>query len=395
MRTAALTVVLILAIEALAGANAESQRLRARAFDLTYNLDYDEAAKEMAAAVQADPADSAAQRGLAMIPWLQISFERGAVTVDDYLGSISKQNVALRQPPADLAARFQQHSAKALALAEEQLARRPKDPEALYQLGAAVGLQAAYAATVEGRILGAFRSARRAYDAHEQVLEFDASRSDAGLVVGMYRYVVSAMSFPVRVMAYVAGFGGDKARGIRMVEAAAAGRTEAAADARFALVLLYNREARYADALRVLGELQRMFPRNRILWLEAGATAMRAGRAAEAEALLSDGLKRLAADTRPRMLGEEALWLQKRGASLVALNRLDEADADLRRSILLDGRTWVTGRGYAELGKIADLKQDRAAARGHFQRAVSLAEQGNDPVGAAAAKRWLNSPFRR
>jgi tetratricopeptide (TPR) repeat protein len=314
--------------------------------------------------------------------------------VDDYLGSISKQNVAMRQPPPDLAARFQRHSARALALAEAQMQRSP-DAEALYQLGAAVGLQASYAATVEGKVLGAFRSARRAYDAHEQVLERDPSRRDAGLVVGMYRYVVSAMSLPIRMLAYVAGFGGDKARGIQMVEEAAASPSEASNDARFALVLLYNREARHADAQRVLGELQRTFPRNRILWLEAGATALRAGQPAEAEKLLSEGLQRLAADNRPRMFGEEALWLQKRGAARVALNRLDEAAADLARGATLEARRWVTGRIHAEQGKIADLRKDRATARTQFQRALALAEQDNDPAGAAAARRWLNTPYRR
>ena len=395
MRSVPLILTLLVGVPAFASANAESQRLRARAFDLAYNLDYDEAVRQMEAAVRADPSDAAAERGLAVIPWLLISFSRGTATVDDYLGSISKQNVAMRQPPADLAARFQQHSAKALALAEQQLMQRPNDPEALYQLGAAVGLQASYAATVEGRVLGAFRSARRAYDAHERVLEIDPARKDAGLVVGTYRYIISAMSLPVRMLAYVAGFGGDKDRGIRMVEEAAASRTEASADARFALVLLYNGEARYNDALRVLGELQRAFPRNRILWLESGATALRAGRFAEAEQFLSEGVGRLGFDMRPRMFGEEALWLHKRGAARVALNRLDEAEADLKRGIPLESRRWVTGRSYAELGKLADLRQDRATARGHFQRALALAEEDNDPVGAAAAKRWLNSPFRR
>jgi tetratricopeptide (TPR) repeat protein len=394
MRVAAVLVV-TLCLPGAAGANAESQKLRARAFELAYNLDYDEAVKEMDAAAKADPSDPAAERGLAVIPWLLISFARGTATVDDYLGSISKQNVAMRTPPPDLAGRFQKHSAKALAMAEEQLAKRPRDPEALYQLGAAVGLQASYAATVEGRILGAFRSARRAYDAHEQVLALDVTRKDAGLVVGTYRYIVSAMSFPIRMMAYVAGFGGDRDRGLRMIEEAAASRTEASADARFALVLLYNRERRFDDAQRMLGELQRAFPRNRILWLEAGATALRGGRPAEAEQFLSEGLTRLAADRRPRMFGEEALWLQKRGAARVALNRIDEAAADLERGVTLESREWVTGRANAELGKIADLRNNRSAARAHFQRAVTLSEGDNDPIGAEAARRWVNTAYKR
>ena len=393
-RSPAALLLFVLLMPGAAAANQESARLRLRAFELAYNLDYDAATREMEAAVKADPTDAAAERGLAVIPWLQISFARGTVTVDDYLGSISRQNVALREPPADLVARFQRHAARALQLAEAQVAARPRDPAALYELGAIVGLQASYVATVEGKILGAFRAARRAYDAHEQVLEIAPGRRDAGLVVGTYRYIVAAMSLPVRLMAYAAGFGGDKDRGLQMIEEAASGRGDASTDAKFALVLLYNRESRHADALRVLADLQQEFPRNRILWLEAGATALRGGRAAEAERFLSTGMAMTANDARPRMFGEDALWLQKRGAARVALGRLDEAAADLRKALTLASRPWVAGRVHAELGKLADLRNDRAAARAQFREAVRIADANNDPIGAAAARRWVDTAYK-
>lgn len=382
-------------VPAIAWANQGSAALRTRGFAHAYNLDYDLATRDLEAAVRADRQDAAARRGLATVPWLMISFQRGAVTVDDYLGSVSKQNVAMREPPADLAVRFEQHSGAALALAEQQVAARPRDPEAHYQLGAIVGLRASYVATVEGRILGAFRAARRAYDAHERVLELDPSRKDAGLVVGMYRYIVSQLSLPVRVMAYVAGFGGGKERGIRMIEEAASHGGEAAADARFALVLIYNREQQYDAALRVLAQLQREFPRNRILWLEAGATALRAGRAAEAERLLDEGMSKMTADPRPAMFGEEALWRLKRGTARLALNRVADAETDLRRTLQIESRRWVAGRAHAELGKLADLRGNRALARTEFQQALRLARQDNDPIGEAAAETWLDTPFRR
>jgi tetratricopeptide (TPR) repeat protein len=141
--------------------------------------------------------------------------------------------------------------------------------------------------------------------------------------------------------------------------------------------------------------LQRAFPRNRILWLEAGATALRGGRAAEAQQQLAEGLKRLLADPRTRMFGEEALWLQKHGAALLALNRPAEAEPELRRVLTLEARRWVAGRAHAELGKLADLRNDRNVARSHFQQAVTLAEQDNDSVGAAAARRWIGTAYRR
>ena len=111
--------------------------------------------------------------------------------------------------------------------------------------------------------------------------------------------------------------------------------------------------------------------------------------------LTDDGLQRLAADNRPRMFGEEALWYLKRGAARVALDRREQADPDLRRALGLESRKWVTGRAHGELGKLADLRGDRATARGEFQRAAALAEEDNDPSGAAAAARWVDTPYRR
>ena len=393
LRAALVTAALLLPADA--GASPESAVLRARATAHAYSLDYDLAARDMEAAVEADPRDVAARRGLAMIPWLMISFRRGAVTVDDYLGSISKQNVAMREPPADLAARFDEHITAALELAERRVDERPDDAEALYELGATVGLRASYVATVEGRILDGFRAARRAYNAHEEVLERDPSRKDAALVVGMYRYIVSQLSLPIRMLAYVVGFGGGKERGIGMIEEAAGHGGEASADARFALVLLYNREGRYADALATLEQLQRAFPRNRILWLEAGATALRAGRAADAARRLDEGFARMEADSRPRMFGEEALWRLKRGTARLALGLEAEAEHELRRVLAIEARKWVAGRAHAELGKLADLRGNRAAATAAYTRAMALAREDNDPIGEAAAGRWLDEPYRR
>ncbi len=41
-------------------------------------------------------------------------------------------------------------------------------------------------------------------------------------------------------------------------------------------------------------------------------------------------------------------------------------------------------RAYTELGKITDLRHDRAAAQSNFQKAVMLCEEDNDPLGADA-----------
>ena len=99
-------------------------------------------------------------------------------------------------------------------------------------------------ATIEGRIFAAFRSARRAYDEHERVLALDPRRKDAGLILGTYRYLVSTLAAPTRLMAYLAGFGGGRERGLALLEDAARYPSDAQTEAKLALLLLYNRERR-------------------------------------------------------------------------------------------------------------------------------------------------------
>jgi tetratricopeptide (TPR) repeat protein len=166
---------------------------------------------------------------------------------------------------------------------------------------------------------------------------------------------------------------------------------EARTDALFALVLIYNRERRYDQALQALTRLRSMYPRNRLVVLEAGSTALRAGRAADADRLLSEGLALLARDNRMHMPGEEALWRYKRGAARAALNQVDGARADLNVAIAPGAQDWVRGRAHAELARLAIRSGDRDNGRTLAQRAESLCQQGSDPACVDDARNLVRS----
>jgi tetratricopeptide (TPR) repeat protein len=365
--------------------------LRARATQLIYEHQHDEAIKLLRQAVAIAPDQSATHRSLASAIWLKMLFLRGAVTVDHYLGSFNRARVDLTKPPPELVTEFHTHMTRALALAESRLALSPKDPQAHFDLGAAAGLNASYIASIEGRLLAGFRAASRAYDEHERVLKLDPSRKDAGLTVGTYRYIVSTLSVPLRFMAYVAGFGGGKERGIQLLQDTAANGKENRTDAMFALVLVYNREKRYDDALGVLQELRKMYPRNRLVLLEAASTALRAGRPEQADAVLTEGLGMLAATTGPKIPGEEALWRYKRGAARAALGRADAARADLQAATSSDAQAWVRGRARVELARVALQRGDKGTAAGEARQAESLCQEGQDPVCLDEAKKLLRT----
>ena len=386
-RFAILLLVVFVARES--AANSQSLALRARGATELYNLDRDRALETFRAAIAADPQDAGAFRGLASALWLSITFRRGNMTVDDYLGSVSRARSTAAPPPPETVAAFNDAVEHALMLAKARVAANPRDAAAYYELGSAIGLRASYMATVDNSIVGAFRAAKGAYEAHEKVLELDPNRKDAGLIVGTYRYIVATLSLPLRWIAYIAGFGGDKDKGLQLVEGAAAYSGDNQDDARFALLLLYNREKRYDDALALLAMLRQRFPKNRLMWLESGSTSLRAGRAADAERYLTEGIARFASDTRQRMFGEEGLWWYKRGAARAALGRSADANADLEKALTFDARKWVHGRTHLELGRLAQKQGARAPAAEHFRSAVRLCDSDNDQASADEARRLL------
>ncbi len=364
------------------------------AFDLAYNLDHEQAAAVLEQGMRDHPDDAALPRAHATLTWLNLLFRRGMVLVENYLGPVSKDDVKVAAPPTAANSAFQTQVARSIALSEAQLKRRPNDPAAMFELGSALGLQASWSATIDGRVMGAFGAARRAYNLHERVMTASPQRVDAGLIVGTYRYLVASLILPARWLAYMAGFGGGKEKGLSLIQAAANYPSLSQTDARFALVLLYNREGRYPAAQAQLAELRRVYPRNRLLWLESGATYLRAGKPAEAEAILSEGLRMLAVDKRPRMLGEDGHWYYERGMARVRLRRAADAIADLTQALQYEQLGWVRARTYLELGKAADLAGNRQGAIAEYVKAQQAAVKAGDADAAAQARRYASAPYR-
>ncbi|HCE04447.1 MAG TPA: hypothetical protein DEQ98_14530, partial [Acidobacteria bacterium] len=113
------------------------------------------------------------------------------------------------------------HSTRAVELSEAMVKADADSPDAHYQLGASLGLAASYRATIMGETMGALKPAKRAYAAHERVLELDPTRKDAMLLIGTYRYLVSTLPLPIRLMARMVGFGGGREEGLRLIREAA------------------------------------------------------------------------------------------------------------------------------------------------------------------------------
>lgn len=332
--------------------SALAAELREQGLELGYNLDHEEALAAFRSSIAADPAHPAGYRLAAATRWVRELFRRGAIMAEDYLDQSSADGAWATPPEIEQAIR----DALDRASRHPDLHRAATHIEARYQIGAAHGLLASYIATIDGGVKASFGSVRSAYREHQYVLDFDPARKDAGLIVGTYRYGVSTLPVGSRLLARLAGLRGGRDQGVRLIEEAAGHPGDAQPKAMFSLIAIYNRERRFDDALRVIARLQQRYPRNRLLWLEAAGTALRAGRFEAAQEAIASGLELLARDTRPRAFGEVARWRYHHGAALAGLRRWEEAASQFRLAIEAEGPEWVRARARVELAAARDTE---------------------------------------
>ena len=320
--------------------------------ELGFNLDHEEAVAAFKASIAADPDNLAGYRLLAGALWSHALFQQGAITTDDFVGeNAAAYRKRAADPELDRTAKELLRRADALAAAVRD--RSTAGVDARYEVGAAYRLLSTLEGTIGGSQWRSLGAARRAYREHQRVLSIAPQRADAALTVGLYRYLVSTLPAWSRLIAIVSGLDGDRRLGIRLVEQTAATPGEMQASAMFSLIVIYNQQQRYGDAVAIIHRLQVLFPRNRLLWLEAACTQLRAGRAAEARASIEHGLAMLDADPRPRADGEVARWHYHYGVALARLSQIELAGRHLRAAWQGETHEWVRRAARAELTALA------------------------------------------
>jgi hypothetical protein len=182
-----------------------------------------------------------------------------------------------------------------LALADEaiheadwRLSRNQNDVDALYARGWARSLKCTYIAMVERSYVSGFKLALGAKDDHVRVLQLDPDYIDAKLVVGVYEYVVGALPLPFKILIGFAGMSGSKAHGLAMLTDDGNRGIATSVEARTTIALFLRREARYAEAVKVVQSLRQQYPRDYLFSLEEANLRKDAGEGMAAVAAYRD-----------------------------------------------------------------------------------------------------------
>ncbi|HEY0729207.1 MAG TPA: hypothetical protein VGD38_14105 [Pyrinomonadaceae bacterium] len=246
---------------------ARFEELRRSGLDALYNIDYEKANRDFKEIVRLYPNHPGGYQLLAARLWIKTLYESRRLQSSLY-SSESFYSSGDDKVDPKIVTEFRNLTREARRLAEAKLKQEPKNIEALDFLANTEGLKAAFEEAVERRHFAALRDGNDAVNHHREVLKLDPEYIDAQITIGLYEYVVGSLPLPVKILAGATGFRGSKKRGLKMLEQVAANGRWAQDDAKSVLVLLYTREKRYADVVKLTRELSAKYPRNYLLRLE-------------------------------------------------------------------------------------------------------------------------------
>lgn len=262
---------------------AQFETLRIAGSEALFNLDYETARKSFKEMAEAFPNYPAGPQFLADSLWIETLYQTRRLQSSLYGGDDSFYSTGDDKADPQVVDRFRTLTRQARLLTEARLKLYPKDPEALYFLGAIEGLKASFEEAVERRHFAALKDGSDAVDRHREVIKLDPNYHDAEITIGLYDFTVGSLPLPVKLIAGVAGFRGSKKRGLATLERVAKEARWVHDEAKTLLIVLYTREHRFAEAAALARELAAKYPRNYLYRLEA-ADALVSQAAQEREA---------------------------------------------------------------------------------------------------------------
>jgi tetratricopeptide (TPR) repeat protein len=225
----------------------------------TRNLEYDVARQQLEAWVSKHPGDLRALNYLASTITQRQLFEREAAD-----GRLNSGNSSQGNPPVSEAFRKDLYNVllKAEAAASGRLKLNPNDQDALYWDGFTHLVRAVFEISFAKSNTGALREAREARNFHARLLGLNPGYVDAMLLPGMYDYIAGSIPWYMKILTAIIGIHGDKQRGLASMERVARDGNWAKVEAREFLAVFYYREKRYGEAIALMEQVARDYPRN-------------------------------------------------------------------------------------------------------------------------------------
>jgi len=355
---------------------AKVAELRKLGVEALYNLDYEGARKQFKEIARLFPDYPAGPQFLATSLWIETLYENRRLQSSLY---DTKSFYSDKEDKVDprIVEQFRAWTRESKRLTDARRKVAPKDPDALYYLGAVQGLKASFEEAVERRHFAALRDGSDAVDYNREVIKLAPSYRDAELTIGLYDYVVGSLPLPAKILAGIGGIRGSKKRGLATLERVAKEGTWAQDDAKTLLIVLYGREKRFAEAAAIARELGARFPRNYLFRLEA------------ADALVSEAAKQREANHAEATSAAETeafatfeTLLRDRAVRDTAARSLDLIHFKYGEALMTAGQLERAAKEFLAAAEVRGAQQGLATmAHLYAAHALDLAGKRNDALG--------------
>jgi tetratricopeptide (TPR) repeat protein len=373
---------------------AAQDALVARAYGHFYNLEYDEALADFQQAVREHPDVPDLHNHVAEALVFREMYRDGALESELVSGNNSFLRRPKMNPTPAVREMFLAEVAKAMELAQARIAKNPRDPAALYAMGISYGLRCNYFFLVEKAWKRSLDDATSARKLHNKVSEIDPANVDARLVQGLHDYLVGNLPLAWRMLGFLVGFHGDKPKGIRTIQDVAAHGSMNRVEAEIFLCALYRRERQPRQAIPLLDDLLRRFPRNYLLRFEQAEMYAAIGdkrnalgsmeKVIELKKTNAPGYARVPWEKIWYETGNIEFWYRDYPHALEDLKKVTSSSAEL--DLNTGALAWL------RTGQIYDVTRQRKLAVEAYRKAISFAPQAD---AARESRLYLSSPYRR
>jgi tetratricopeptide (TPR) repeat protein len=362
-----------------------------------YNLDYDQSIAAYEKAVASDPEDASYHNHLAQALLYREMYRDGALESELVSGNNSFLRRAKLEPSPEVEQRFFSEIGRSMQLSRTRIAKNSRDTVALHQLSISFALRANYGFLVRKSWRASLSDASQARKYDTEVTQIDPNDYDARLLPAVYEYIVGSLNWTMRAIGFIAGFHGDKQRGIHTIEEIAQRGSDNRVAAEIILCALYRREGQAARAIPLVTSLSQRYPRAYLLRVELAQMYATTGDRKSALSTLSEiarlkqnnaaGYARIPWEKIYYETGNLEFWFNDLDHALQNLKKATGSPQQLKELDLNSGVLALMREG-----QIYDLQNNHGLAVEAYRQAVRFAPQAE---AAHESQHYINSPYTR
>ena len=232
----------------------------AEGFHLLYAQQFSEAREVFAQWASSNPNEPFGQGAIAASYLFEELYRQGVLTSDFFLDEKRFLHGIDGKPDAGRMKNFREALDRSRDLAKKRLRTNLKDPEALFALALASGMESDADAILERKQLDGLKRMKEANEYAKQLLAQQPDAADAYVALGAANYIIGSLNPGYRFALWFGGIHGDKKLGMEQLTKTADNGRYLKPFAKILLALSARREKQNALAQKLLLELSQEFP---------------------------------------------------------------------------------------------------------------------------------------